>query len=310
MSKKIAIVFPGQGAQSEGMGRDFFDSELEASKRLKQAFLILGKDYEEVCFNGPKETLQLTQYAQSLIFAVSAAIFEELRVLGIQPSYVAGHSLGELTAYYASGALSFEQSLALIQERGAKMAASYPHEDSAMCAVMGVEGDVLNTVLQGCSNQPVVAANFNCPGQIVISGTKSAVEEARDAIKTVGGKCIPLAVSGAFHSPLMAKASAELEEYVQTLVLETPRIPLVLNRTAREESNALELKKNISLQVKSSVYWEQSIRYMQEQGVECIIECGPGKVLSKLIQKTCPLDVFNVNSLESLSELAQQLNRG
>ena len=308
MSKKIALVFPGQGAQAVGMGKDFYDSDLIASETLKKAFSILGSDYQNVCFEGPKETLTQTQYAQPLIFALSAAIYDELKANGLKPAYVAGHSLGELTAYYASGALNLEQSLALIQERGARMAASHPSDDSAMCAVMGMSGDDLNAVLSQCNTQPVVAANFNCPGQIVISGVTAAVDEAKAAIKEQGGKCIPLAVSGAFHSPLMESASDQLANYTASMSINDASTAIVLNRTAEAEQDAEALRANIALQVKSSVYWEQTVRYLEQQRVELIIECGPGKVLSKLIQKTCSLDVYNVNSLESLKALSEQIN--
>ena len=300
--KKIAIVFPGQGSQKVGMGQDFSTYSESSKALLKQGFSQLGDGYQKICFEGPQETLTQTQHAQPLIFLVSAVIFNTLKEKGITPNYVAGHSLGELTAYYASGALSLEDTLTLIKKRGSLMAAAHPPEDSAMCAVIGSDETNIQSAVKQAETQPVVAANFNCPSQIVISGKKEGVSQAKKTLQENGAKCIDLPVSGAFHSPLMTQASDQLSAFTQDLSLNSPSCPIILNRVAEPESNVSNLQENIGLQVKSPVKWTQTIQYLEASGVDTIIECGPGRVLSGLIKKTTStITPININSVDALT---------
>lgn len=302
----IAIVFPGQGSQKVGMGLDFYSQDEESKKIFDQAFNILGESYKNVCFEGPPDKLKLTTFAQPLIFLISTIIFNKLKKQGISPKLIAGHSLGELTAYHAGNVLNLENTLRLITKRSTVMAASYPAEDSAMSAVLGSNLDNLSDILNSVSQQPVVCANYNCPSQIVISGTKAAIHEAKELIAKTGSKIIDLPVSGAFHSPLMNNASENLKQYTETLQLNNASTPIVLNKTASQETNAEQLKENIYQQVNSSVQWTQTIQHIETQGIDLIIECGPGKVLAGLIKKTTSIPIVSINSLESLEKALEE----
>lgn len=301
MKKKIGIVFPGQGSQKVGMGQDLFETLAFAKEKADQANSFLNKPLSSLCINGPKETLTLTENAQPGLFLVSAILFDLLEQNGITPTVVAGHSLGELTAYYASKTLSFEDTLHLIRERGQSMAHATPQGTSGMAAVLGQSiGDIQSTITP-YQNAPVVIANINCPGQIVISGEINALNQAITTLKNNGAKVIPLPVSGAFHSPLMAPAQRHLHTVVDTLSFSNASIPIVLNRTADPESDNNVLKNNVPDHVISPVQWIQSIQCMMTQ-CELIIECGSGKVLSGLIKKIDPAFPFlSISDLDSFN---------
>ncbi len=305
--KKTAIVFPGQGSQKVGMGKELMDYSTETSTLLKQAFDFLGDPFQTICFEGPQDTLNQTQYAQPLIFLISAVLFNALKKQNITPSFIAGHSLGELTAYYASGCLNLQETLTLIKKRGEVMAASHPSEDSAMCAILGSSKEIIENIVANVTPQPVVAANYNCPNQIVISGKKDGVIAAKSALSQEGAKCIDLPVSGAFHSPLMKSGSDALKEYIKSISLNDAQTPLILNKSATPETNASLLTTNIYEQVISSVKWTQTIQFLESNGIELIIECGPGKVLTGLIKKTTSIPVVSINSIESLESIHTHL---
>ncbi|MSR88212.1 MAG: [acyl-carrier-protein] S-malonyltransferase [Candidatus Margulisbacteria bacterium] len=297
---RIGFVFPGQGSQKVGMGKDLYDQYFEVRELFISANKVLGYDISSICFDGPDEILTQTANAQPAIFLVSAALLLLLKRSGIVPAMVAGHSLGEITAYYAAGVLSFEDALRVIQVRGAAMAASYPSDDSAMAAIMKVELKVIQRIVSSVKEGPVVAANLNCPGQIVISGKKAGVAEACELLSKEGGRAIVLNVSGAFHSPLMASGSQKLGDFLQDNFFSSAQIPVILNRTALSEIDATQLKENLSLQVISPVNWIGSIQYMA-QHVDRLVECGPGKVLSGLCRKIVPeLPMVSVSDLESI----------
>ncbi len=298
----IALIFPGQGSQKVGMGKDLVDAFPVARTIFETANQVLGRDIMSLCFDGPQEALTLTSNAQPAIFVVSAALLEVLRSHGVTPSYVAGHSLGEITAYYAAGVVDFETALKIIEARGNGMAAAVPAGQSGMAAIMGMELAEIETVLAPFKDRPVVAANLNCPGQIVISGEKIALDEACGLLKLAGAKVIPLPVSGAFHSPMMQPGARSLAEFIKPLEFKAAQIPIVLNRTAQPETRADELKANLPLQVVSPVRWIESIRHLMDT-VETVVEVGPGKVLTGLVRKTAPeLNVIAINDAGTATE--------
>ena len=283
---KRLFIFPGQGSQKVGMGKDLYQAHPKIKALFDQADQVVGKSISTICFDGPEDLLKQTENAQMGIFLVSAALLILLDEKGIKPTLVAGHSLGELTAYYCAGVFSLEQALDVIRVRGQVMAKSYPSEKSAMAAVLGLDAPTLEEALKPFANAPVVGANYNCPGQIVISGERSAFPQAIEALKAKGAKrVIELPVSGAFHSPLMNQASDKFRDYLQDKVFSPAKYPILLNRTAAVTQDAKTLHENLALQVKSPVKWMQGIETIQND-IDEIIEIGPGKVLSGLVRKT------------------------
>ncbi len=301
---KIAFVFPGQGSQKVGIGLDVAQSLPEAKVLFDQADDILGYSISKICFEGPEAQLKDTRNAQPGLFLVSAALLMALSQRGFKPSVVAGHSLGELTAYYAAGVLTLEQALKLIQVRSEAMSSSYPSNDSAMAAVMKLDLADIQSVLADFKDVPVVAANLNCPGQIVISGTKSGVEAVGKLLSEKGGRLIPLPVSGAFHSPLMQAGAAQLAAQLDQFIFRDAQIPIVLNRLAVPCLDGGQLRDNVVLQVVSPVRWIESVQYLSTQ-VDVIIECGAGKVLSGLCKKIdSEFPVYSVSTFEDVVQLS------
>ena len=299
---KIAIVFPGQGSQKVGMGIDIFNHP-ESKPFIQEANQILGLDIVDLSINGPEETLKLTKNAQPAIFLMSFLLYKHLEKNDIKPSYIAGHSLGELTAYAASDVLSFKSSLELIKKRGDEMNMAATATPSGMAAIMGFSPEQIQNELAEFSTSDVVIANYNCPGQIVISGKKDFLDKACQKIKSAGAKVIPLPVSGAFHSPIMQAASNALESYTNQLNFHNAKTPIILNKSASEETTKERLQENISKQVISPVRWIETIELLSKH-VDTIIECGPGRVLTGLIKKISKdIKVHTINSLESISEL-------
>ncbi|MDT2832693.1 ACP S-malonyltransferase [Vagococcus carniphilus] len=284
---KIGFVFSGQGAQYLGMGKEFYENSDTFKNRIDQASDILGVDLAHIMFE-EEEKLNLTEYTQPIILAMSVAISEMVKSkLAIKPSVCAGLSLGEYTALVESGSLSFEKAVALVNKRGKLMQETVPTGVGAMTAVMGAEREVVEKAcLEASKVSGVYPANYNMPGQIVIGGFKEGVEEATKLLKEAGVKrLIPLKVSGPFHTPLLEEASIKLHLLLKEVSFGEMSIPVITNVTGKEISSQADIIDTLTKQVMSPVYFEDCIKTMIDSGVELIIEIGPGKTLSSFIKK-------------------------
>lgn len=277
-------IFPGQGAQFEGMGKDLFDSFTQAQERFVQANEILGFDIAKIMFEGSKEDLQQTKVTQPAIFLHSVILAE---VLGdkVASQAAAGHSLGEFSALTYSGALEFESGLRLVQQRASAMQTACEKTEGTMAAVLGLENKIVEKICEETTGV-VVAANYNCPGQLVISGERLAIEQACVALKEAGARrALILPVGGAFHSPLMETARVELAQAIASTPFHSPKIPVYQNVTALSTTDANEIQENLVKQLTGAVKWTQSIEQMIADGAKGFIEIGPGNVLQGLVKK-------------------------
>ena len=279
-----AFVFPGQGAQYVGMGKPLFEKSPEAKKLFTQANEILGFAITDVMFEGPEEAQRQTKVTQPAVFlhsVILARLFPNFK-----PDMVAGHSLGEFSALVASGALSFEDGLRLVSARAMAMQAACELEPSTMAAIIGLPDEKVEEICNGIS-EIVVPANFNCPGQLVISGSMKGVEQACEALKAAGAKrALPLKVGGAFHSPLMEPARQKLAEAIEKTQFNKPLCPIYQNVDAKPHTDPAEIKANLVKQLTSPVRWTQIVRAMVADGAKAFVELGPGNVLQGLIKKT------------------------
>lgn len=307
MQKKIAFLFPGQGAQRVGMGKDFYDQFPAARQTLEEANDKLGRDLKKIIFEGPDALLTETANSQVALYAVSIAIMRCLLQLNpdLQPSFTAGLSLGEYTALTAAGYLPFDEGLALVQLRGKAMNEACLQKPGTMAVVMGLDADaVVQAVRDTGLHEELWAANFNCPGQIVISGTHRGVEAGAKLLLERGAKrVLPLNVHGAFHSGLMQSAAYPLQEAIAMTQWKESKVPVVLNTTAQLTTDLAEIKRQLALQVISPVKWEQSIRTLEESGVESYYEIGCGKALSgfnKRIGTSAP--VYGIEKVGEIDE--------
>lgn len=281
---KNAYVFPGQGSQFPGMAKDLYENNAEAHEMLERANEILGFRITDIMFDGTAEDLKQTKVTQPAIFLHSVLIAKCLP--DFKPDMVAGHSLGEFSALVAAGAMDFEEGLKLVSIRAQAMQRACETVPGTMAAIIALPTEKVEEICASCEGI-VVAANYNCDGQIVISGEKKAVEEACAKMKEAGAKrALPLPVGGAFHSPLMEPARAELAEGIEKAVFHTPVCPIYQNVTARPSTDPAEIKANLLAQLTSPVRWTQSVKNMLADGAEHFIELGPGKVLQGLISKT------------------------
>lgn len=301
---KIGFLFAGQGAQYVGMGKDFYEEFQEAREVYDQAHIDF--DVKEMCFQGPVEKLNETSYSQPCILTTSLAIAKVIESKGIQPSFVAGLSLGEYSALTYAGAFQVQDAVKIVRTRGQIMSQALPEGTTKMAAILAMDAKKIEEVIAHIEN--VEIANYNCPGQIVITGTNQAVDQASDALKEAGAKrIIPLNVSGAFHSPLLEQASQQLNDELQKYNISKPHIPVVYNVSGKEEDQ--QLIDILTKQIKSSVYFYQSIQYMIEQGVDTFIEIGPGHALSSFVKKTDKtVQVYSVDRVSDLNKLLGALN--
>ncbi|WP_221564202.1 ACP S-malonyltransferase [Alkalihalobacillus sp. TS-13] len=285
---KVAFIFPGQGSQQVGMGQDFVKHNELSAAVFKQADDRLGYSLSSIVANGPEEELTRTENTQPALLTTSIAILKALEEYEILPDYTAGHSLGEYTALVASKALSFEDAVYAVRRRGMYMEEAVPSGEGAMAAVLGMEADRLEKITTRITSggDSVQLANLNCPGQIVISGSKSGVEKASEAAKEEGAKrIIPLQVSGPFHSELMKPAAEKMGDILDELTIIDAEIPVVANVSAVPVTEAGEIRSKLIEQIYSPVRWEETVRYLLDEGVDTFIEIGPGKVLSGLVKK-------------------------
>ena len=284
---KHAFVFPGQGAQFPGMGKSHYDNSSFAKRIFEQANEILGFRISDVMFNGSEEELKQTRITQPAIFLHSIIAFKGIE--NTRPDAVAGHSLGEFSALVANGTLSLESGLLLVSLRAQAMQKACELQPSTMAAVLGLPDDKVEEVckeVQSITGEVVVPANYNCPGQLVISGTVRGIEEACERLKAAGAKrAMILPVGGAFHSPLMEPARKELQQAIEGTTFHTPSCPVYQNVVAKGVINKDEIKQNLIDQLTGAVRWTQCVQAMITDGVSKFTEIGPGKVLSGLIMK-------------------------
>lgn len=300
---KIACIFPGQGAQYPGMGKEIAENYAEAMRIFDIASERLGIDMKKLCFEGDEEELKKTENTQPSILTTSVAILEVLKLRGVEPHVTAGLSLGEYSALVASKAINFADAVALVKKRGKYMQEAVPAGEGTMAAVMGMEREEVMECLKMASGYGVVeAANFNCPGQIVIAGHTKAVEHACTILKQKGAKrAVMLPVSAPFHSSLLKPAGEKLAKELEKIEISDNQLPVVSNVNAQVIMDRYEIKKCLIEQVSSPVLWEDSIRHMIEMGVDTFIEVGPGKTLSAFVKKIDNnLYVYNVEDVESL----------
>ncbi|WP_241215204.1 ACP S-malonyltransferase [Thermobaculum terrenum] len=304
-SRRIALVFPGQGSQYVGMGKALHDASEAAREVFKRADEILGFRLSHLCFSGPEEDLQDTINAQPAIFTVSlatlAAIKEKLHEAGVKlnPSFVAGHSLGEYTALVAANVIDFEDGLRLVRERGRLMKEEGEKIPGGMAAVIGLDEEVIQRACEEASSEGIVGiANSNSPGQIVISGELKALHRAMELLQQQGAKkVIKLPISIASHSPVMQRAAAQFAEIVSHMKLRDPQIPIVANVTGQILTNVEDIRRELSHHITGPVQWTKSIREMLSHGTNGFIELGPKRVLTGLIQRISPgVDTISTDS--------------
>lgn len=309
---KIAYLFPGQGSQKVGMGQDVANEYPVAKEVFDCADETLGYSLSTLCFEGPSDELQLTIHTQPALLTTSIALYSVLKEkIERVPDYVAGHSLGEYSALVAAEALSFQDAVYAVRQRGKWMEEAVPDGLGTMAAVMGLEREKLADLCQTLSTDDsrVELANLNCPGQIVISGHREAVQKAGEEAKAAGARrVVPLSVSGPFHSSLMEPAAKKLEQTLQHVSFQKAKIPVVANVSAQIVEEPDAIREALIDQVTSSVLWEDTIRFLIHQGVDQFVEIGPGRVLTGLVKKVDrKVKTWNVSDLASLKQVVEAL---
>lgn len=303
MNLGIGLVFPGQGSQSVGMGKALYDAYPSLKLLYDEASTVLDYDVAELCFTGPAERLNRTEFTQPALLVSSVAALKLFEPVGIKPVAVAGHSLGEYSALVAAGGVSFHDAVGLVQKRGRYMSEAVAPGAGLVAALLGLTAPVVKDVCRMASSVGVVAAaNFNSPGQVVIAGEKAAVERAIELAKAQGcKKAIPLPVSVPVHTPLMRQAADRLAKDLAVVRWSDLSIPLVNNAEAKAISRAHEIQTSLVRQLPSSVLWEDTVRTMETMGVTTFVEIGPGTVLTGLIKRILPeAKLLNVHDPKSL----------
>ncbi|ASA21304.1 ACP S-malonyltransferase [Paenibacillus donghaensis] len=300
---KIAFVFPGQGAQAVGMGKDVYDAKPKSREVFEEGDKVLGFALSQLVFTGPESELKQTVNTQPALLTTSVAYYRAMLDMGVKPDYVAGHSLGEYSALVVAGVLSYSDAVRLVRLRGQFMEEAVPEGQGAMAAVLGADREALNELCRLITAESglVELANINCPGQIVVSGSEAGVSAVVQRVKEAGGKrAIPLEVSGPFHSSLMKSAADRLAVELQQVTLNKPAVPVVMNVTAAPVTDPEEIRELLVRQVYSPVLWHDSVDYLIANGVDTIVEIGSGSVLTGLVRKIDKgLKLININSLES-----------
>ena len=309
MGKRV-FMFPGQGSQYIGMGKEFYDAMPNAKAVIDLASEQTGLDIPALCFE-ENDKLNITEYTQICMLAVEAAIYQAIIDKGITPDVTAGLSLGEYGALIASGAMTMADAFAVVRKRGIYMQEAVP-TGGAMTAVLGLDPQVIEDICKKTAdetNSVVSVANYNCPGQIVISGDVAPVDRAIELLTEAGARrCIPLVVSGPFHTSLMKPAGDKLRERFKEEAFGDMKIPVVFNSLGRFKTEEESIPALLEKQVQHSIYIEDSIRYMAEQGVDTIVEIGPGTALSKFVKKTCPeITCYSVEKVADVDALLEKL---
>jgi [acyl-carrier-protein] S-malonyltransferase len=305
--KSTAFIFPGQGSQYVGMGKEFFENFREARDVFQEADDVLHLPISSLCFQGPEEALKLTENTQPAVLTVSIAVLRVLQAeKGVVPHLAAGHSLGEYSALVVSGALAFADAVQTVRLRGRFMQEAVPVGEGAMAAILGMErGQVEKLCEEAAQGEVLTPANFNCPGQVVIAGHAKAIERAIERVKQEGKKALPLPVSAPFHSPLMKPAGERLEKVLETIPIQDLKIPVVTNVEATINQSKERVKELLVTQVWSPVRWEESMQKITGDGIEQTLEIGPGRVLSGLMKRiNSKVETRNIEDIQTLKKIS------